>query len=392
MKINVIAPTVLPISGKGQKYGGIESVITLVVNELVKRGHEVHLFAAGGSKTKAILEVTAPKPLGQGVSFAKEKRYNLLAYKRCLALEPDVIWDNSVAIHAHKMGKNLSKYLFKANIVLEPSQLVDTKGIPVVHTLHGPAKDHMPKVIHDLSLAGHYFISISKDQARRYIRYIAKGQLLDTVYNPVDIKFYKPNYNKRIDNYFIWVGRYGMEKGPHIALAVAHRLKIPLKLIGKKAEVHEKDYFKAFIKPFLEEGDEVLSSYTPSSTKAKLYRGAKATLMTNLWAEPFGLVVGESMASGTPVIGPVLGSLSELLDSAGVLVPVHDLNLDENEVEVTISQLRYIDRLVRYAKTVDSIPPVVVRKRAEYLFAPSLSASGYEAAFLKAIYLKSRVI
>lgn len=390
MKICVIAPTVIPIEGRSQKYGGIESVITLVTNELVNRGHEVYLFACGGSKTKSHLKITAPKPVGQGINIDQEKNYNLKAYQQSLKLKPDVIWDNTLAIHAQKYGKDFSKYLFKVDIQLNADELLKTAGIPIVHTLHGPAKDHLPKLIHDLSIQGHYFVSISKDQARRYLKFIKKTHHLGTVYNPIDLNFYKPPPGQPARNYYLWVGRYGMEKGPHIALATAHRLNIPLKLVGKRTEPHEKAYFKEFIQPFLLPSDKVLNSSISTLKKVKLYQEAKMTLMTNLWAEPFGLVIGESMACGTPVIGPALGSLTELIDSSGILVPVKDLSLDENEIEVSIKQLKYIDRLVRYLKNSEPVPPEVPRKRAEFLFSPKTSASGYEEAFIKAAYLCHR--
>jgi glycosyltransferase involved in cell wall biosynthesis len=388
MRICIISPTVIAINGNNQKYGGIETVIALISDELVKLGHEVYLFAAGTSHSKAKLIFLTQKPLGHQKNTNQEKKVNQVAYKKSIDLCPDVIWDNTLAMHAHSIGDNLSKYIYKAAISLDSSKLVNTNGIPVVHTLHGPAKDHMPALAHELSAMGHYFVSISKDQARRYSKYIARRQHLDTIYNPVDIDFYKANYNKRTDNYYIWVGRYGMEKSPHIALAVAHRLNIPVKMVGKKTEKHEKIYFNKFIKPFLKPGDEVISSNISATEKAKLFRGAKATLMTNLWAEPFGIVIAESMASGTMVVGPALGSLTELVNSAGVLVPVNDLRLDENEIEVTIKQKRYIDRVVKYVKNNKQIPGKVIRKRAEYLFAPRLIAAGYEEAFQKAVYLK----
>jgi glycosyltransferase involved in cell wall biosynthesis len=178
-----------------------------------------------------------------------------------------------------------------------------------------------------------------------------------------------------------------MEKGPHIALAVAHKLNIPINFIGKKVESHEIAYFDKFIKPNLWPQDKVLGLVS-AKAKAKLYRNAKATMMTNIWPEPFGIVAAESMASGTPVVGPALGSLSELVDSAGILVPVEDLKLNEEDTEITPSQLKFINRIAKYMKKASSIPPQVPRKRAEFLFSPKQSANGYEEAFYKAAYMQ----
>jgi glycosyltransferase involved in cell wall biosynthesis len=387
MKICIIAPVVIPILGREQKYGGIEIVVSIAADEMVRRGHEVLLFASGDSKTTAKLMPTTPKALGQGVSFDKEKECNRKAYEMAVAEKPDVIWDNTLGVHAQEMRENRSKFLFQADIVLKKDELYNTGEIPVVQTLHGPAKDHLPGLIRALSESGNYFVSISKDQARRYLEIIPDLRHLGTVYNAVDTDFYRP-VKKKEGDYLLWVGRYCMEKGPHIALEVAHQIGFPMKLIGKKVEKHELDYFDLFIKPNLKETDEVLDSGTPADEKVNYYANAKATMMTNLWPEPFGLVVAESMACGTPVVGPALGSLTELIDQAGILVPIDDLGLDENEQEVTASQKKYIDRIVEYMRKLDKIPSEVSRKRAEFLFSPKHNVDGYEEAFYKAMYLK----
>jgi len=178
-----------------------------------------------------------------------------------------------------------------------------------------------------------------------------------------------------------------MEKGPHIALQVAHKLNMPLKLVGKVSESHEKSYFDKFIKPTLAVHDKVLATVS-AREKVKLLQDAKAVMMTNLWAEPFGLVAAEAMASGTPVVGPARGSLTELVDQAGVLIAVDDLGLSENDTRVTPSQKKYIDRIASQIEGVNKIPPSVPRKRAEFLFSPKHNADGYEEAFVKAMYLK----
>lgn len=386
MKICIIAPVVIPVLINGQRYGGIETVVSIASEELVKRGHDVYLFASGDSETSARLVATTPKALGQGVSFENEKSCNLKAYEMAVAERPDVIWDHTLAIHAQKLRKDNSRFLFKADIVLKEKEMVDTRDIPVVHTLHGPAKDHLPKLIQDLAKAGDYFVSISKDQARSYMKYINIRQHLGTVYNAIDLNFYSVGKNKKKD-YLLWVGRFCMEKGPHIALAVAHKVKMPLVLIGKMSEGHEIAYFKKFIKPYLKPQDKFLG-VVAAEKKAKLLREAMATMMTNIWAEPFGLVIAESMASGTPVVGPAFGSLTELIDHAGVLISVDDLDLDENDTKVTSSHLKFIDRIVSKMSEIDKIPRSVPRKRAEYLFSPQHNADGYEEAFLKAMYLK----
>lgn len=385
MKICVIAPVVLPLLGNQQKYGGIELVISSVTSELIKKGHDVIVYASGDSQIKARVVPITPKALGIGASFEKEKECNRKAYEMSIKEKPDVIWDNTLAIHAYdeKPPVRISPYL--AQIFFTMGDLIDTGQIPVVQTLHSQAKGFSPNIAHQLSNAGHYFVTISRDQAIGYLNHIKIMQHMGTVYNPVDIDFFKPAV-KKTNDFLLWVGRLGMEKGAHIALAAAHKAHLPAVLIGKMIEKHEIDYFEKFIKSELLPGDEFINQGEPS-LNAEMFRNAKAFLMTNLWKEPFGMVVAESMASGTPVIGPAMGSLTELIDTSGVLIDVDDLDLSENVTEITESQIEYIDRVAKAVSLVDSIPANVPRKRAEFLFSPTQCANGYEEAFLKAIYL-----
>lgn len=389
MKICIISPTVVPILETGKKYGGIETVIYNVAKELTKRNHEVIVYASGDSEVAGRLIPLTKKALGQGISFDEEVRSNRQAYELAINENPDIIWDNTLALHAHDKISESSKYIFSSAIIFDSKKLIDTKNIPVIQTLHGPAKNHLPEIVQALSKAGHFFVSISKDQARRYLEFIKKGQHLGTVYNPINLNIYNVEPNKTAD-YLLWVGRYCMEKSPHIAILASKKINIPIYLIGKKKEKHEMEYYNKFIKPLLD--DNVISLGQLSTEKtAKYYKNAKAVMMTNLWPEPFGLVVAEAMASGTPVLGPALGSLTELIDDAGILIKVDDLNISEDDKDVTESQWEYIDRIVERFPELDYIPPEIPRKRAEYLFSPKHAANGYEEAFFKALYLKKKI-
>ncbi len=392
MKICVIAPTVIPILGKKQRYGGIELVIALGVDELVARGHEVFLFASGDSITSAKLIPIIARAIGQGGSYDQEKRLNRLAYRRAIAKKPDIIWDHTYALHAHVDDKNAlvqeDKFNWQVKVSIDPARLINTNGIPVIQTIHSQAKDHLPKIVKSLSKAGHFLVTISHDQARRFAPYFSPKQHLGTIYNAVDIRLYKVGKHQK-SNYLVWLGRYGMEKGAHIALAVAHELKIPIKLIGKRAEEHEQKYFEKFIKPNLLPQDKEYPEIT-TTQKAKLLCGAKATLMTNLWPEPFGLVAIESMAAGTPVIGPSFGALTEIIDGLGVLVPIDDLGINEHADNITPTHEKYIKRIVHYAPNAFVIPPYLIRDRVEKLFSIKQNVDGYEQSFAKALYIKGK--
>jgi glycosyltransferase involved in cell wall biosynthesis len=387
MKICVIAPVVIPILGVNQKYGGIESVIFNVVEELSKRGHEIYVFASGDSKLSAKVLPTVVRALGQNASLSRQKTANLKAYKQALELKPDVIWDNTYALHAHKKRPRFPyKYLTRTNAVLNRRDLISTGNIPVVQTIHSAAKDYFIQFVSALSKSGQYMITISKDQAKRYREYIEDGQHLGTIYNPVDIDFYSPGPRKK-GKYLLWVGRFSMEKGAHIAVAAANFLGLPILLVGKKTEKHEKDYFNKFVKPLLGQNAKYIGM-AAARKKLQLLRNAKAVLMTNIWAEPFGLVAAEAMATGTPVVYPAVGSLTEMINGTGIPIQINDLNMSEFDEEITVSQLRYIERIDRSVQKLDSNMSGETRKRAVELFSVKNIADGYESAFKKAIRLK----
>jgi glycosyltransferase involved in cell wall biosynthesis len=351
-------------------------------------GHDVYLFAPGDSLTSAKLVPIVPHSIGQGVVFHGAHEANRQAYLKAVRLNPDVIWDHSMASHAHVIKKvSISDYIFKPTIKIDPRKLVDTGTIPVIHTLHGPAKNFLPGLMMSLEKAGHYFVAISNDQRRRYLRFLSKTKILGTVWNAIDLEQYKPPLKKKRDHY-VWVGRFGMEKGAHIALEVAHLALTPLKIVGKLAEEHERKYFDSFIKPFLKKDDEVLINAS-AKKKIEVMGDAKATLMTNIWPEPFGLVSIESMAVGTPVVAPSYGSLTEIVADAGVLVPVTDLRLNEMEKTFSLKQKMYARRITNYLPLIDSLKSVDIRQRAETYFSPKENALQYIALFRDAIELKA---
>jgi len=385
MKICVIAPVVIPILGANQRYGGIELVVSLATEELIRRGHEVYLMASGDSHTSAQLVAVTPKAIGQGIPFDHEAQFNRLAYQKAIELKPDVIWDHTLAIHACSLKQqlNIGGFTWEIEITFDRNEYVNPGSIPVIQTVHGPAKGHLPAVTHALAELGQYFVTISQDQGRRFMPYVPATHYLGTIYNAVDTSQYRPDLAKKED-YFVWLGRFGMEKGAHIALEVAHRTKTPLKMAGKLVEEHERNYYDKFIKPNLQPGDGFQPEITQAE-KAELFARARATLMTNLWPEPFGLVPVESMAAGTPVVGPRLGALPETVGDAGVLVPVDDIGISENETTFSPAQHAYVERIIEHLPELERVDPQRPRQRVEQFFSVAHNVDGYERAFAEAM-------
>lgn len=283
LRIAVIAPVWLPVPPLG--YGGIERVVSLLVDELVARGHEVTLFAAGGSHSNArvVSVLEAPPLIGDPAAMADELFHTLSAYLH--ADEFDVIHDHS------GIGPALGAMLGGRP--------------PVVHTLHGPWTPlgrRFAGLVHDRV----HLVAISRAQVRANdaVRYAA------VVHNGVDLAQYPFCPDK--DHYLAYVGRASPEKGTHLAVEVARAVDMPLKMAVKRMEEPEWEYWEKMVVPLLR-GDEEIHEQPPHEVKWEIMAHATATLFPIDWPEPFGLVMAESMACGTPVIARPLGSVPEVV-------------------------------------------------------------------------------
>lgn len=336
MKIAQIAPCWLSVPPNG--YGGIEPLIAHLCNGLVDRGHEVTLFASGGSRTKANLESYYPEPPGMTEGVAKpllELSHVLHAYQRAAAF--DLIHD-----HSFPLGPSLGAQL---------------SGPPVVHTVHGPPDHPDARPIYELIGRSINVVTISDYQQKALpgLNYVA------TVYNGIDVDAYR--WQREKDDYLLFVGRICREKGAHVAVEVAARLGRRLIIAGKMKEPEEIRYFEAEVKPLLTDDIEFVGE-ADAETKSSLFAGAACTLMPIQWPEPFGLVMVESMASGTPVVALRNGSVPELIDH-GVTGFVTD----------------DVDTFTECVGRVGEIDPAECRRAVEMRFSKETMIDGYEKVY-----------
>ena len=268
-------------------YGGIELVVGLLTDELVRRGHEVTLFASGDSISLAKLESVHPRALRLDKTVKEYGIYEMLqlgkVYER--ASEFDII-------HSH-MGCAGLPY---ANLVKTPT----------VHTLHGVFTPDNEKLYSHARRQP--FVSISDAQREQRLNL----NCLATVYNGIDTSRYEFHPNPQDPPYLAFLGRLSPEKGPHLAIAMAKRSGWHLKMAGK-VDVVDVDYFEQEIKPHIDGRQIEYLGEANHAQKCELMGGAVATLFPITWREPFGLVMIESMALGTPVIAMKLGSTPEVI-------------------------------------------------------------------------------
>lgn len=268
-------------------YGGIELVVGLLTDELVRRGHEVTLFASGDSLSLANLVSVHPRALRLDPGVKEYTIYEMLqlsqVYER--AQEFDII-------HSH-MGCAALPY---ANLVKTPT----------VHTLHGVFTADNEKMF--AHARRQPFVSISDAQREPRLEL----NCVSTVYNGVDVDSYQFHAQPEDPPYLAFLGRLSPEKGPHLAIEIAKRTGWRLKMAGK-IDVVDRDFFETELKPQID-GEQI--EYLGEANhvqKNALMGGAVATLFPITWREPFGLVMVESMAAGTPVIAINLGSTAEVI-------------------------------------------------------------------------------
>ncbi|HEY9669055.1 MAG TPA: glycosyltransferase family 4 protein [Coleofasciculaceae cyanobacterium] len=268
-------------------YGGIELVVGLLTDELVRRGHEVTLFASGDSITLAKLESVHPKALRLDPTIKEFGIYEMLHLSKVYERAQD--FD---IIHSH-MGCAALPY----------SNLVKT---PTIHTQHGIFTPDNEKLFRHARNQPYVSISDAQREPRLNLNYVG------TVYNGIDtsqFEFYSQPSNPP---YLAFVGRISPEKGPQLAIEIAKRSGWHLKMAGK-VDVVDVEFYEQQIKPLIDGKQIEYLGEATHEQKCELMGNAVATLFPITWREPFGLVMVESMVLGTPVIAMELGSTSEVI-------------------------------------------------------------------------------
>ena len=344
MKIAVLAPPYLPVPPVG--YGGTEKIISQLTEGLVKKGHQVTLFATGDSQTKAKLVSVFAKAIGNSGLAKGDALLPLLHYKECFqkAREFDII---------HNHGQYLAMFL------------AEFSPTPVVHTIHGSYYEgEVPQEKRKVLSAfrHHKFVSISDNQRGGF----PELNYVDTVYNGLDISKYTYNEKPRGD-YLLWVGRIVEKKGPQVAINVAKKLNMPL-VIAATVDPVDKPYFDSVVKP---EIDGKLIQFTGElqhDSLNSLYGNAYCTLFPITWHEPFGLVMIESMATGTPVVAFNWGSVPEVIKDGKTGFVVNDA-----------------DKMIEAIEKVGQIKRIDCRKRVEDKFSAERMVEGYEKIYKKVV-------
>ncbi len=355
MRIAMLAPISWPLPPTG--YGPWELVAHNLTEELVRLGHDVTLFAAGGTVSSAKVVTTCPHALstwpepersrerrydpqtglleGPPDSRALEQLHIAACMERASAGEFDVVHSH-LHIHALVFGRFIK--------------------CPLVTTLHGAtwvrAAHPVFEAYKDLP-----FVSISHAERQMLpnLNYVA------TVYNGIRLDDFP--FQPEKDDYLLFAGRLSPEKGPDVAIEIARRADRRLLMAGL-IEPQYQEFFDAKVKPHIDGKQVEYLGLLSQRDLAPIYRKAAGVLFPINWCEPFGLVAVEAQASGTPLIATRFGALPEIIV--------------EGETGFVVDT---IDEAVRAVDRLGALSPTACRKNTESRFSAAAMAKGYEAVY-----------
>jgi len=338
LHVAMIAPPYFDIPPTA--YGGIEAVVADLVDALIDRGHEVTLIGAGRHQTRAqrFLATYQRQPADRLGESLPEVVHAAQVARLLEGLNADVVHDHTVA------GPLLAR----------------GRAVPTVVTVHGPATGE-PGTYYSALGSTVGLVAISEAQRAK-----APGlPWTATVHNGIRPDTFPFRAEK--DEFALFLGRFHPDKAPHLAVDAARAAKLPIVLAGKCSEPAERTYFSREVEPRLGP-DATMFGVADAAAKRDLLARAACLVFPICWDEPFGLVVIEAMACGTPVVALRRGAAPELIlpGQTGVIVD-HPCELAD-----AIAEARRLD-------------PWICRKHVQQNFTTDLMAAAYEDVYRRSL-------
>lgn len=340
MRIAQVAANTEPVPPHG--YGGTELIVSLLTEELVKRGHEVTLFASGTSETSAKLVTVVDEPLRAG------GKYNMLqwpAFDMQTLIEVENRQDQFDVVHSHMSWSALP--------------VLDRLKCATVTTMHNQVKPYCEGIY--LRYKHLPFVAIS--DSFKALNYPDQLNYVSTVYNGIRVEDFRSANDTDQRAGLLFVGRLCKDKGTAEALDIAKQLKMPLTVAGK-VDKNDEAYFETEVKPRLDNSDAEYIGEINHEQKVALYGKALAVVYPINFSEPFGLVMAEALAAGTPVMAFDRGSVREVLDDPKTSI----IGSSVEQLVTRYPELKNINRN-------DCV------ERVQNLFSVEKMVDGYEAVY-----------
>jgi glycosyltransferase involved in cell wall biosynthesis len=343
MRIAEIAPPWVRVPP--ERYGGIEWIVSILADGLVDRGHDVTLYATGDSRTKARLRA----PFDQAVSLGGKDFYGAVHPMAIQTMSAFLEADRYDVIHDHTGAI--------------AACLGALSATPVLQTLHGPFNPNVRRLCRMIA-DKIYFNSISDSQRSG----CPELNYVGTIYNAVEVESYPFCADK--EDYALFLGRFNEDKGAHNAIYVAQQAGVPLRMAGKIDPGVDTLYFEQRIRPHIDGQRVIYEGEVDNEQKQELLARARFLLFPIQWEEPFGLVMTEALACGTPVVAGAMGAAPEIVKDGEVGVLVGPGEWHEMVAAIKDGRLEGID-------------PHHCRQYAQERFSVQAMVNGYEAAFEK---------
>jgi glycosyltransferase involved in cell wall biosynthesis len=329
------------------RYGGTERVVSYLTEELVRRGHTVTLFASGDSRTSAHLEPTTERALRERFSLREMQEQGVPLHMAMLGEVLQRAGEFDI-IHSH------------VDYLAWPfAPFVDT---PIVTTMHGRLDlSYIPPLLQ--RCPGASLVSISHHQRAPLAP--LRPRWVGTVYNAIPVAEFP--FSDMPGDYLLFLGRITPEKRPDWAVEIARRTGIPL-VVAAKVDPYDQEYYEREIAHLFDDPLVTFLGEVDEQEKRRLLVEAYALVFPIDWPEPFGMVMIEALACGTPVLAMNCGSVPEVLN--------HGINsLIGSSVDELVALAPMLGMLNRHA----------CRREAEDRFASPVMASSYEQIYQRAI-------
>jgi glycosyltransferase involved in cell wall biosynthesis len=310
MRIGLLAPPWTPVPPR--LYGGIELVVDLLAQGFQAAGHDVLLFTTGDSTCPVERRHVLPVAQGWRIGMAVPEVIHVTSgYDALRDWGADVVHDHTI---------------------FGPFYSERYPDLPVVTTVHGPLESELGGVYERLD--GRVPVIAISEAQRRPTPHI---RIARVIHHGIDARDFP--FGAGDGGYFLFLGRMSPDKGAHRAMEAAHKAGVRLIMAAKMREPSEYDYFEQFVQPYLNENLVYLGE-VPHEKKLELLAGAAGLLFPIRWNEPFGMVMLEAMACGTPVLAFPEGAAPEVVQHGRTGFLCHD----ELDMAEAIGQVRTIDR------------------------------------------------
>jgi glycosyltransferase involved in cell wall biosynthesis len=315
-------------------YGGTEAVVSVLCEELVRRGVDITLCASGDSRTGGRLHTVYGRSLRTADDLVDRSPYEWMHV--ALSLREADGYD-LVHNHAGELAMAMG-YL---------------AGAPMLTTMHN---NITPDTRFVWDRYQGWYNAISHSQKAK-MPTVGGGTFAGVVYNAVDVQSFP--FSTQKDDYLLFLSRMCPDKGAHLAIETARRLGMPLLMAGK-VDSFDRAYFEEAVRPSVDGRHVVFLGEADACTKRQLYERAHCLLVPLCWEEPFGLVMAEAMACGTPVVAFARGAAPEIIADGKTGYLVDD-----------------VDGMVEAVHRVEHIDPSRCRQHVSDHFSPPVMANRY---------------